>query len=136
MKRNFSKEKALDYFSFFILIIGISIFLFYLTKGFIWFGTGAVYLICSLGLFFFFRVISEISRSLKISMPENKVSTAAEVKTADNGFKIGDLVVNVTTDKQMRIREINPGTQKYSCYTNGGMTYEGDFDKSELKSLS
>lgn len=33
----------------------------------------------------------------------------------------------------MRVIEHNPLTGKYTCYTNGGTVYEGDFDESEIK---
>lgn len=61
---------------------------------------------------------------------ENKLTTKnnSEVKIEE-----GALVVDVKTGKQMRSKEYNPTTGKYSCYTNGGTVYAGDFDESEIK---
>ncbi|MDD3040151.1 hypothetical protein [Bacteroides sp.] len=47
-------------------------------------------------------------------------------------FNIGELVTEIKANKQMRIKEITKDG-KYSCYTNGGVSHEGDFDASEIK---
>lgn len=65
-----------------------------------------------------------------LSTDNNAVQLVAE---RDGLFEVGALVVNVKTEKQMRVKEINVQTGKYSCYTNGGLVYEGDFSESELK---
>lgn len=44
-------------------------------------------------------------------------------------LSVGDYVVD-KNGKEMLIKEIQNG--KYSCYTNRGLFYEGDFDKSEI----
>lgn len=46
-------------------------------------------------------------------------------------FKQNDHVVNLKTEKQMRIKDIKDG--KYCCYSQGGMVHEGDFHESELR---
>lgn len=46
-------------------------------------------------------------------------------------FKQGDHVVNLKTEKQMRVKDIKDG--KFCCYSQGGMVHEGDFDESELR---
>lgn len=46
-------------------------------------------------------------------------------------FKQNDHVVNLKTEKQMRVKDIKDG--KYCCYSQGGMVHEGDFDESELR---
>lgn len=47
-------------------------------------------------------------------------------------FNVGELVVHIKTNKQMRIKEITEDG-KYSCYTGGGASHEGDFTASEIK---
>lgn len=56
------------------------------------------------------------------------------VKTTSSieGFNVGDLVVEIATDKQMRIKSITEDG-KYSCYTGGGTTHVGDFKCNEIK---
>jgi len=48
-------------------------------------------------------------------------------------FEVDALVVNINSGKQMRIKEISSTTGKYSCYSNGDMVFEGNFDESEIK---
>ncbi|WP_077154539.1 hypothetical protein [Bacteroides bouchesdurhonensis] len=52
--------------------------------------------------------------------------------TQQTEFNIGELVIEIKTNKQMRINEITKDG-KYSCYTNGGVSHEGDFTGSEIK---
>lgn len=47
-------------------------------------------------------------------------------------FSIGELVVEIKTNKQMRIKEITEDG-KYSCYTGGGASHEGNFTAAEIK---
>lgn len=47
-------------------------------------------------------------------------------------LNVGELVVHIKTNKQMRIKEITEDG-KYSCYTGGGTSHEGDFTESEIK---
>lgn len=51
----------------------------------------------------------------------------------DFKFKPGDLVVLISTGKQMRIKAIKNG--KYSCYSQGGMVYDGEFEETEIKAF-
>lgn len=44
-------------------------------------------------------------------------------------FQIGDLVICIKTDKQMRVKEIING--KYGCYSHSG--FNGYFDETEIK---
>ena len=46
-------------------------------------------------------------------------------------LNIGDLVINIKSGKQMRIKCLKDG--KYSCYSNGGTTFEADFEENEIK---
>ena len=47
-------------------------------------------------------------------------------------FFLGEVVEEIKTNKQMRIKEITEDG-KYSCYTGGGASHEGDFTASEIK---
>lgn len=87
-----------------------------------------------LQLILFFKIwgmtndIREIKEKyLSSSNPQKDVSS-----TQPTEFKIGELVVNIKTNKQMRIKEITE-SGKYSCYTGGGASHEGDFAASEIK---
>lgn len=66
-----------------------------------------------------------------LSSGQNKNDSYAPIINSA-GFNIGDLVINATTGKQMRIKEITEDG-KYSCYTGGGTSHEGDFLESEIK---
>lgn len=59
--------------------------------------------------------------------PQKSVSPAQPSE-----FNVGELVVHIKTNKQMRIKEITEDG-KYSCYTGGGASHEGDFTASEIK---
>lgn len=59
--------------------------------------------------------------------PKKSVSPAKPTE-----FNVGELVVHIKTNKQMRIKEITEDG-KYSCYTGGGASHEGDFTASEIK---
>lgn len=48
-------------------------------------------------------------------------------------FKIGDLVVNTKTGKQMRISEIDVNMNQYLCTSNRGLVNEGSFSDQEIK---
>lgn len=52
-----------------------------------------------------------------------------------NIFKINDLVVEIKTGKQMRIKSINPDG-KYGCYIRGGAVHAGDFDESDIEKFN
>lgn len=60
------------------------------------------------------------------------ISTSDKEYPNTDKFKIGDLVVSLKTGKQMRIKEITPNG-KYSCYSGGGIHYDGDFNENEIK---
>lgn len=59
--------------------------------------------------------------------PKKNVSPAQPTE-----FNVDELVVHIKTNKQMRIKEITEDG-KYSCYTGGGASHEGDFTASEIK---
>lgn len=48
-------------------------------------------------------------------------------------FTVDDLVVEIKTGKQMRIKKIDTNQNTYSCYTNGGTVHAGDFSESEIR---
>ena len=61
--------------------------------------------------------------------PKKSVSLSNNQPTE---FSIRELVVEIKTNKQMRIKEITQDG-KYSCYTGGGASHEGDFTAAEIK---
>lgn len=52
----------------------------------------------------------------------------------DAKYATNDLVVNVNTGRQMRIKEYK--NNKYSCYVNNGETFVGDFEESEIRKFN
>ena len=56
----------------------------------------------------------------------------SEIKRSSGLFKIGDLVIDIETGKQMRIKEVTP-EGLLSCYSGGGMHHDGDFKESDIK---
>ena len=87
-----------------------------------------------LQLILFFKIwgmtndIREIKEKyLSSTDPKKSVSPAQPTE-----FNVGELVVHIKTNKQMRIKEITEDG-KYSCYTGGGASHEGDFTESEIK---
>lgn len=56
----------------------------------------------------------------------------SEIKRSAGLFKIGDLVTDIKTGKQMRIKEVTP-EGLLSCYSGGGMHHDGDFKESDIK---
>ena len=76
------------------------------------------------------NAIREIKATyLSSNDPKKSVSLSNNQPTE---FSIGELVVEIKTNKQMRIKEITQDG-KYSCYTGGGASHEGDFTASEIK---
>lgn len=97
------------------------------------FGLIAV-LFAVLQIILFFKIwgmtndIREIKEKyLSSTDPKKSISPAQSSE-----FSIGELVVEIKTNKQMRIKEITQDG-KYSCYTGGGASHEGDFTASEIK---
>ena len=87
-----------------------------------------------LQLILFFKIwgmtndIREIKEKyLSSTDPKKSISPAQSTE-----FSIGELVVEIKTNKQMRIKEITQDG-KYSCYTGGGASHEGDFTAAEIK---
>lgn len=70
-------------------------------------------------------------RSIKNKYIDNIAKSTISTSSNRLQYRVGDLVVSVKNDKQMRIKEIKG--EKYSCYSNNGMTYEGDFFESEIR---
>ena len=87
-----------------------------------------------LQLILFFKVwgmtndIREIKEKyLSSTDPKKSISPAQSTE-----FSIGELVVETKTNRQMRIKEITEDG-KYSCYTGGGASHEGNFTAAEIK---
>lgn len=102
-------------------------------------------------LVYFFRMandVRELKKSLDVirdllvkkdwkdeNQKKNIEKTGDKKKSTTNvdaKYPLSALVVNVKSGKQMRIKEITEDG-KYSCYTNNGTVYEGDFDETEIK---
>lgn len=47
-------------------------------------------------------------------------------------FKENDLVVLISTGKQMRVKRITEDG-KYSCYINGGTIHQGNYNEDEIR---
>lgn len=71
---------------------------------------------------------SHLDEAYNASLNETK---PIQKQYPENKFQPGDLVVSISTGKQMRVKDIKDG--KYSCYSQGGMVHDGDFDESEIK---
>ena len=86
-----------------------------------------------LQIFLFFKIwgMTDDIRSIKNKYINNIVESTISTSSNRLQYRVGDLVVSVKNDKQMRIKEIKD--EKYSCYSNNGMTYEGDFFESEIR---
>ena len=87
----------------------------------------ALFAVLQIVLFFKIREIKE--KYLSSTDPKKSVSLSNNQPTE---FSIGELVVEIKTNKQMRIKEITQDG-KYSCYTGGGASHEGDFTAAEIK---
>lgn len=89
-----------------------------------------------LQIILFFKIwgMTNDIREMKNKYINSPVSISTSDKEYHNTdkFKIGDLVVSLKTGKQMRIKGITP-SGKYSCYSGGGVHYDGDFDENEIK---
>ena len=97
------------------------------------FGLIAV-LFAVLQIILFFKIwgmtndIREIKEKyLSSTDPKKSISPAQSTE-----FNVGELVVHIKTNKQLRIKEIKEDG-KYSCYTGGGASHEGDFTAAEIK---
>ena len=77
----------------------------------------------------FFKIWGIKEKYLSSTDPKKSVSLSNNQPTE---FSIGELVVEIKTNKQMRIKEITQDG-KYSCYTGGGASHEGDFTAAEIK---
>jgi hypothetical protein len=79
------------------------------------------------------------SNSSDLEPSSNKSSipgtTNKNSENTESKLEVGALVMNIKSGKQMRIKEINPITGKYNCFSSGGMFSEGNFDESEIKLL-
>lgn len=68
---------------------------------------------------------------------EKYLSEGIARETKSKGETLGkfhkdDLVILISSGKQMRVKDIT-SDGKYSCFTNNGVTYEGDFTENEIK---
>ena len=91
----------------------------------------ALFAVLQIVLFFkIWGMTNEIKEKyLSSTDPKKSVSLSNNQPTE---FSIGELVVEIKTNKQMRIKEITQDG-KYSCYTGGGASHEGDFTAAEIK---
>lgn len=72
--------------------------------------------------------IDRTDENAEISATEND-----EQKTKTLGkFYVGQVVVLLETEDQMKIKEIT-GDGKLACYVNGGSLHKGDFSPSEVE---
>ena len=97
------------------------------------FGLIAV-LFAVLQIILFFKIwgMTNDIREIKERYLSSTTSPKKKMPTQPTEFNIGELVVEIKTNKQMRIKEITEDG-KYSCYTGGGASHEGDFTASEIK---
>lgn len=97
------------------------------------FGLIAV-LFAVLQIILFFKIwgMTNDIREIKEKYLSSNESRKSASPTQPAEFNIGELVVHKKTNKQMRIKEITEDG-KYSCYTGGGASHEGDFTASEIK---
>lgn len=61
-----------------------------------------------------------------------KIEYFGSIPEDENKFKEDDLVILLATGKQMRVKRYTEDG-KYSCYTNGGTVYQGDYAENELR---
>lgn len=74
--------------------------------------------------------VRDIKRSFyKVVNNDTRIS---ETKLVQKMYNVDDLVIDIETGKQMRIKAIT-ADGKYSCYRNGGTTYVGEFDDDKIK---
>ena len=87
-----------------------------------------------LQLILFFKIwgMTNDIREIKERYLSSTTSPKKKMPTQPTEFNIGELVVEIKTNKQMRIKEITEDG-KYSCCTGGGASHEGDFTASEIK---
>ena len=84
-----------------------------------------------LQLILFFKIWG-MTNDIRERYFSSTTSPKKKMPTQPTEFNIGELVVEIKTNKQMRIKEITEDG-KYSCYTGGGASHEGDFTASEIK---
>lgn len=89
-----------------------------------------VFAILQIILFFkIWGMTNDISTIKEKYLSEQPVKKEIGMVESSDILSVGDYVVD-KSGKEMQIKEIGNG--KYSCYTNRGLFYEGDFDKSEI----
>ena len=92
----------------------------------------ALFAVLQIVLFFKIWGMTNDIREIKERYLSSTASPKKKIPTQPTEFNIGELVVEIKTNKQMRIKEITEDG-KYSCYTGGGASHEGDFTTSEIK---
>ena len=92
----------------------------------------ALFAVLQIVLFFKIWGMTNDIREIKERYLSSTTSPKKKMPTQPTEFNIGELVVEIKTNKQMRIKEITEDG-KYSCYTGGGASHEGDFTASEIK---
>ena len=92
----------------------------------------ALFAVLQIVLFFKIWGMTNDIREIKERYFSSTTSPKKKMPTQPTEFNIGELVVEIKTNKQMRIKEITEDG-KYSCYTGGGASHEGDFTASEIK---
>ena len=90
-----------------------------------------------LQIILFFKIwgmTNDIKQIKNKYLSSDKFKRATTPSDQSTKFKVGDLVIDIKTDKQMRIKDITE-EGKYSCYINSGTIYVGDFSDIEIKNF-
>ena len=99
--------------------------------GFIGILVGVVQIILFIKIWIMTNDVREIKEKYLSSDNRKQVIPTTNVSSR---FNVNDLVVEIATGKQMRIKAITVDG-KYSCFTGGGTVHVGNFDASEIKLL-
>jgi hypothetical protein len=95
-----------------------------------------VFGILQIVLFFKLWGMTDDIKSIKNKYLESnsfdKKETEVIIKNFESKYEVGALVVDIKSRKQMKIKEIT-SDGKYSCYSTGGLVFEGNFDESEIQ---
>lgn len=92
--------------------------------------------ILQIALFFKIWAMTNNVKEMLLILKKRSISdeTSKESISSDKNkylFSVGDLVIRKLDKKQMRVKSITP-EGKFSCYSNGGVIHEGDFESSEI----
>lgn len=77
--------------------------------------------------------VSDIKELLiQQSFLSNSMSEIEKKVDSHDKFYVDQLVVLLSTEEQMKIKEITPNGM-YGCYTNGGSNFRGNFYEKEIE---